>query len=151
MLHSNPIPKNPQPNNNPRRLITEKAMMPPLLARMHIAHMQFHKRDPHPEQRIPDRHGGMREATRVDDDAVDVAAGCLDTVDQGAFVVGLEGVEGGVHGGGVGFAGGFDVGERGVAVDLGFAGAQEVEVGAVEEEDGFAHFVSLYVYVYVVM
>ena len=29
-----------------------------------------------------------------------------------------------------------------MAVDMGFAGAQEVEVGAVEEEDGFAHFVS---------
>lgn len=104
MLHSNSIPKNPQPNNNPRRLITEETMMPPLLARMHIAYMQFHKRDPHPEQRIPDRHGGMREAARVDDDAVDVAASCVDAVDQGAFVVGLEGVERGVHGGGVGFA-----------------------------------------------
>lgn len=29
-----------------------------------------------------------------------------------------------------------------MAVDMGFAGSQEVEVGAVEEEDGFAHFVS---------
>lgn len=29
-----------------------------------------------------------------------------------------------------------------MAVDMGFAGAQEVEVGAVEEEDGFSHFVS---------
>ena len=27
-----------------------------------------------------------------------------------------------------------------MAVDMGFAGAQEGEVGAVEEEDGFAHF-----------
>lgn len=39
-----------------------------------------------------------------------------------------------------------------MAVDMGFAGAQEVEVGAVEEEDGFAHFVScmcICVYMYV--
>jgi len=41
----------------------------------------------------------------------------------------------------VGGAGGFDVGEGGVAIYVWFAGAEEVEVGAVEEKDGFAHFV----------
>lgn len=41
-------------------------------------------------------------------------------------------------GGGLGEAGGFDVGEGSVSVDLGLAGAEEVEVGTVDEED-FGH------------
>lgn len=77
----------------------------------------------------------MRKPTRVDNDSVDVVAGCLDAVDEGAFVVGLEGVEGCAHGGGVGGTGGFDVGEGGVTVDVWFAGTEKVEIGAVEEED----------------
>lgn len=77
----------------------------------------------------------MRETARVDNNAVDFVSCCVDAVDDCAFVVGLEGFEGGAHGGGVGGAGGFDVGESGVAVDVWFAGAEEIEVGAVEEED----------------
>lgn len=110
---------------------------------MHITHMQLDKWNPHAQQRIPDRDRRMREGARVDDDAVDLVAGRgVDAVDEGAFVVGLEGLEGGVEGGGVGGAGRLDVGEGGGAVDVWFAGAEEVEVGAVEEEDGFAHFLS---------
>lgn len=140
MLNSNPIPPNPQPHNNSRRLITKETMMPPTLPRMYITHMQLDKRNPHAQQRIPDRDRRMRERTWVDDDAVDlVAARGVDAVDESAFVVGLVGLEGGVEGGGVGGAGRFDVGEGCGAVDVWFAGAEEVEVGAVEEEDGFSH------------
>ena len=135
MLNRNLIPKDPQSHNNPRGLIAEVALMPPRLPRMHIAHMQLNKRDIHPQQRIPNRHGRMRETTRVDNDSVNVVTGCVDAVDQSTFVVGLEGVERCAHGGGVGGAGGLDIGESGVAVDVWFAGAEEVEVGAVEEED----------------
>lgn len=35
----------------------------------------------------------------------------------------------------MGFAGGFDICKGGSAVDMGFTSAQEVEVGAVDEED----------------
>lgn len=124
--------------------------MPPALPRMHITHMQLDKWNPHAQQRIPDRDRRMREGARVDDDAVDLVAGRgVDAVDEGAFVVGLEGLEGGVEGGGVGGAGRLDVGEGGGAVDVWFAGAEEVEVGAVEEEDGFAHFLSFLLFVLV--
>ena len=83
----------------------------------------------------------MREPAGVDDNAVDaVARSGVDAVDQRPFVVGLEGVQGGAETGRVGFTRGFDVRERGVSVDVWLAGAEEVEVRAVEEEDGFDHF-----------
>lgn len=135
MLNSNLIPIHPQPNNNPRRLITEIRMMSPRLSSMNIAHMQLNERDTHAQQRIADSNGGMRVRAGVDDDPVDMTARGLDAVHNGAFVVGLEGVEGAaVIRGDIG-AVGLDVGEGCAAVDVGFAGAQEVEVGAVDEED----------------
>lgn len=77
----------------------------------------------------------MRVRAGVNNDPVDAAACCLDAIDDCAFVVGLEGVEGAVvvcrNGGAVGL----DVCEGCAAVDVGFAGAQEVEVGTVDEED----------------
>lgn len=107
---------------------------------MHIAHMQLDERDTDAEQRIADSDGGVRVGARVDDDTVDTAARGLDTVDDCALVIRLEGLEGCAERGGVSFAGGFHVGEGRAAVDVGFAGPEEVEVGAVDEEDGFAHF-----------
>ena len=97
--------------------------------------MQLDKGDINREERIPDGDRCVREGARVDDDGVGVIAGGLDAVDDGAFVVGLEGGEGGAEGGGVGFAAAFDIGEGGGAVGGGFAGAEEVEVGTVDEED----------------
>ena len=75
--------------------------MSELLSRMHITDMAFHKRDTHPDQRISLSHRSMCECARVDDDPVDVslaialgakAGGCVNAVDDGAFVVGLEGL-----------------------------------------------------------
>lgn len=77
----------------------------------------------------------MRVGTGVDDDAVDVAAGGLDAVHDCAFVVGLEGIEGAAVFDGDGAAVVFDVGQGGVPVDVRFAGAEEVEVWTVDEED----------------
>lgn len=62
----------------------------------------------------------------------------MDAVDDCALVVRLERLEGVAGSGGFGEAGGLDVGEGGVSVDLRLAGAEEVEVGAVDEED-FGH------------
>lgn len=142
MLHRHLIPKHPQPNNHARRLVAKITMMPPRLARMHIAHMQLDERDLDAQQRIADRHRGVRERPRVDHNAVDGSARRVDAVDDGAFVVGLEGVQRGAERGGLRLCGGFDVGEGRAAVDVWLAGAEEVEVGAVDEEDGLrGHFV----------
>ena len=41
-------------------------------------------------ERVQDGHAGVRIGRRVDDDAVDLAIGLLDFVDDAALVVGLE-------------------------------------------------------------
>lgn len=88
---------------------------------------------------VGDGDGGVGVAAGVEDDAVIVAGGGVDAVDEFAFEVGLEVVDGG---GGV-----FDaelaeaVVEGTGAVDGGFPGAQEIEVGAVEYE--YSHRVVL--------
>ncbi len=62
--------------------------------------------------------------------------GAMDPVDQLAFVVGLEVLEHHAERRRQFVEAGFDVGQGGAAVALGLAGAQEVQVGAVEDEDG---------------
>ena len=107
--------------------------MPERLPGMHIADMDLHKRNRNPQQRIPDRDAGVREGGGVDDDTRGaVVAGGVQTVDDVAFVVGLEVREGDVESGGAGGEGGDDVWEGGGAVFGGFAGAEEVEVGTVD-------------------
>jgi len=84
---------------------------------------------------VQDRHAGVRVGRRIDDDAVDLAVGLLDLVDDAALVVGLEDL---------------DLVEalRGTclladlyqavvvvaAVDAWLANAEHVEVGAVNDE-----------------
>ena len=97
--------------------------------------MQLDEWDAHAQQGIADCHGSVRVRTRVDDDAVDAAAGGLDAVDQRTFMVGLECVKIAIVMGCDSGTVGFDVGQRCVAVDVWLAGAEEVEVRAVEEED----------------
>ncbi|KAI9925090.1 hypothetical protein MW887_006498 [Aspergillus wentii] len=108
------IPPHPKPHHKRHRLICQIAMMPERLSRMRIRDMDLDERDTDPEKRIAEGNAGVRLA----------------------FVVGLEGVQGDVEAGCLVFCGGFDVGEGGGAVDVWLAGAEEVEVGAVEEEDG---------------
>lgn len=64
--------------------------------------MHLDKRHFNSQQCIAQRDRGMCESARVNDDGVDVGiAGRVNTVDESALVVGLEGFEGGTEGGGV--------------------------------------------------
>lgn len=109
--------------------------MSPRLASVNIAHMKLDKWNANTQQRIADGNGGVRVGAGVDHNSVDLAARGLDAVDNGTLVIGLEGIKGAVVADGNGAAVRFDVGEGGAAVDVGFARAQEVKVGAVNEED----------------
>lgn len=82
------------------------------------------------------------EGAGVDEEAVGPGAGVVDGVDEDAFVVGLLVAEFGVVLGGEGGELLVDVGEGEVAVDVGFTGAEKVEVGAVKEEDLVGHYFS---------
>lgn len=115
--------------------------MSKLLSRMHITDMQLDKRDIHADQSVSDAHRSVGQSTWVDDDPVNVllavavgaeAGGFVDAVDDLAFVIGLVGCECEVELFGVRCGVGFDVAEGCVAVDLGFAGAEEVQVWPVD-------------------
>lgn len=106
-------------------------------------------------QRVPDRDRRMRVRPRVDDDAIDRVQlahrsrirslpafqigveGLVDAVDQGALVVRLEGQQRHAAGRGEGGQVRLDVVEGGVAVDPRFAVPEQVQVGPVQEQDGF--------------
>jgi len=78
----------------------------------------------------------MRECCGVDDDACRaVCAGFVEAVDDETLVIRLEVGEINVEGAAAGGEGGDDGGEGGRAVFVGFARSEEVEVGAVYEED----------------
>lgn len=80
----------------------------------------------------------MCEGSRIYDNGIYAfGPGEMNAVNERAFPVCLEEGEGAVGGvgGGLERGGGFDVGEGGVAVDLGLAGSEEVEIGTIEEED----------------
>ena len=63
-------------------------------ARVNVGKMNFDERDGGGRQRIAQRDAGVGVARRVDDYEVDVIVrGLVDAVDQGAFVVVLEGFD----------------------------------------------------------
>lgn len=122
--------------------------MSELLAAVDIADVKLDERDIHTQKGITDGNRCVREAAWVNDDAVDMAASGLYAVDNGAFVVGLECLECGTQRGCTLLCRFFDVGQSRVAVDIWFASPEEIQVGAIDEEDGFAfswtHLLSLF-------
>jgi len=78
---------------------------------------------------------GVGEGGGVEDDGLELVAGLLDPINQNAFVVRLAEIDGDISGCGLGSDPGFDVRQGEVAVDARFAGAEEIQVRTVEEED----------------
>lgn len=84
---------------------------------------------------VEDRHAGVRVGSRVDDDAVDLAVGLLDLVDDAALVVRLEDLDLVKALRGACLLADLDQAVVVVAaVDARLANAEHVEVGAVDDE-----------------
>lgn len=84
---------------------------------------------------VQDRHAGVRVGRRIDDDAVDLAVGLLDLVDDAALVVGLEDLDLVEALRGTCLLADLDQAVVVVAaVDAWLANAEHVEVGAVNDE-----------------
>ena len=66
------------------------AYLAEVLAGLDSADVDLHSRDGDGFKGIQDGHAGVRVGSRVDDDAVDLAVGLLDLVDDAALVVRLE-------------------------------------------------------------
>ena len=99
------------------------------VGQVHFDHRQFHR-----GQGVAQRHRGVGPGGGVDDDAGDPAAGLVDPVEQLAFLVGLAEVHGEAArlGEGRAFVGDFAQGPP--AVGLWLAGAEQIQVGAVQDQ-----------------
>ena len=63
-----------------------------ILARMHVGQVDLDERDPHRQQGIAQRHAGVGEAGRVENDEIDVfVRRGVDVVEELVIGVGLEG------------------------------------------------------------
>jgi hypothetical protein len=101
---------------------------------MHLEHRQLGGL-----QRIEDGDRGVRKGAGVDHDACGLLARLLDPGDQLALVVRLAKVDRKPERAGPRLAPAANVGERLVAVDGGLTGAEQVEVGSVQDVDRLGH------------
>ena len=99
---------------------------------MHIAHMCLDYRNATPGNGITQGHAGVGVASGVEDDVIGPRLGFLNVYDKMAFDVGLMIAQRCASFASVGPKIGHNVIERTGPVDLGFAGAEHVEVGAVQ-------------------
>src|SRR5271155_277951 len=110
-----------------------EGVMTETLARVNVAHMHLDGRDFHRDQCIVQRNRGVRIAAGIDDDPCGlVGMRLVDEIDQLAFAVGLPAI--GLEAELRGRLGAklLDIGELGMAIGLGLARSQQIEVRAVE-------------------
>lgn len=157
-LQGSLIPEHAQTHNHPDGLVAEIAVVAPRLARVHVGDVQFHEGEAGREQGVPEGDGRVGKSCGVDDDGdIRCRFGCrfdslglggcrivclslgrdemrMQEINNRALMVRLERHDGdaellaALHG----LVD--DLFERRRAVDLRFAGPQEVEVGAVDQE-----------------
>jgi len=112
-------------------------MMTEIVAGVDIADVHFDGRNFHCRQSVVQGDRGVRIAAGIDDDPGGLfGVGLVDEIDQFALAIGLPAI--GLQpelcrGVGAQF---LDVGERRMAVGLGLAGPQQIEVRAVKHVDG---------------
>lgn len=115
--------------------------MPEVFPLMNIGDMDLDKRDCHTRQRISQCDAGMCIRASIDNDGSDfVGSSLMDAIYERAFVVGLEARDGNWFDGCGEFCAAVSehrlyVGQRLTAIYVGLSGTQEVEIGAIQEED----------------
>ena len=111
--------------------------MAKLFAAINIGNVDFDRPQLRTEERIAQGYTGVSEGGAIDHDALDTIFGqCRDVINQRTFVVALKKGELGLISE-VGGELGFQAGQSGGAVDLGFAFTEAIEVGTVEDGDAF--------------
>jgi len=124
-----------QARDHPDGDVGEIRPVPERLARVDVRQVHFDERDSRGQQGVTQRDAGVREGRRVEEDEADaVRRGAVDPRDQFVLGVALGEVEA------VTFAeSGLDGGKRVGAVDPRLAGAEQVQVRAIEYQDGRHH------------
>lgn len=104
--------------------------------RKNIRQMDFNKRNRHAGQRVTQRNAGMGEGSRVDDDEVDlVVCGLMYAVHQFMLGVALKMRERVTSRLGKLAQMRVDIFQRGFAIVVGFATTEQIQIGAVKDED----------------
>lgn len=125
--------------NHRCRLILEITVVSERLPRMNIGDMTLNERNVNTQQRIANGDACVRECAGVDDNHVNIASCLMNAVDDRALPIRLESVEFRAQVGTLLVAGIDDIVEGCAAVEMGLAGAEEVEVRTVDEEDAARH------------
>jgi hypothetical protein len=99
--------------------------------------MDLHEWPLDPNESVTEGHARVGEAARIDQGPGEVAA--VQPVDEDAFMIRLAEVDFDPELGGSAPDPVVDLVERLGTIDLGLAGADEIEVGAVEDQDGEVH------------
>ncbi len=114
-------------------------MVPEFLTLMNVRDMNLDYRCIKRAQRVEDRDRGVGERGRVDGDATGGVPRLVNPVDDLVLVVALVEAEVERQLPGQGAAVALDIGQGLVAVDVGLAPAEQVEVGAVQHINEAAH------------
>jgi hypothetical protein len=84
---------------------------------------------------IAERHAGVGQAPGIDDKTDGRAVGLLDAIDEKSLMVGLKSLYGDSQLGAMGFEVVVDLAQGVLAIDVGFAGAKEVQIRAMDNHD----------------
>ena len=115
--------------------IREVGMLTERFPGVNIGQMHFDEGDFHRRQGIAQRHAGVGEGSRIDDDERSaIGVGGVDAVDQHMFGVALQPVKAHASGLSLGSQAAVDVGQGVSAIQMRFAHAQHVQVGAMQRQ-----------------
>ena len=108
--------------------------MPERFPGMGVAQMQLDVGDRDAKQRIPECNRGMRQRTGIDQNSLGLAHGLMNAVDQGPFEIALEAIQNGSSLLRFSTQPCLDAGEGVVAIDPRLPLAQQIEIGAVQQQ-----------------
>src|SRR5690554_3143571 len=116
-------------------------MVTKLLALIDIGQMHFDERNLDARQRVSYRYAGMGIRSSIDDDVLrTVSPGFLNAIDKIALVIALVNHQRGTMLGRQIFKSFIDIGQAKSTVDLGLACAEQVEIGAVQNQNALRHY-----------
>ena len=122
-----------QPDNHAGGFVGKVRVVAEGLAGVNVGNVHFYKGQRYAAEGVADGDAGVGVGTGVDDDAAGIAAGGVDALDDGAFAVALEVLQGDAQRLCLRLQPGDGVIQCLSAQNLRFAQAEQVEVGAVEQ------------------
>ena len=106
---------------------------------MYVAQVDLHRRDGDGLHRISQRHGGVAVAAGIEDDPCARRLGVVKGVDQLTLNVPFKALHFDIQLRGSGLNRAFKLGKRHRAIHRRVTLPQQVQIGAVQEEDALAH------------